>query len=144
VERQTTKDYSFTMMYGFDSAIIPLEPASARRWHLMTTAGRQITPMRAEKELSRRNIKAISLPSEDLYGNVYVGWCLIPAVTICSRPRISSNDDIMRPSGVPAARKVGVQSEWSLSTSLSLSPRIGFLGSSPGFLTGVKREKKFR
>jgi hypothetical protein len=40
MDRQTTIKGGVTMMYGFDTSIVPLAPAKARRWHFMTTKDR--------------------------------------------------------------------------------------------------------
>src|SRR2546421_6217438 len=52
--------------------------------------------------------------------------------------------EIIKASGVPLAENLEEQSEWGSSKDLSFSPRIGFLGSSLGFSSGAKREKKYR
>ena len=144
VDRQTTIKGGVTMMYGFDTAIVPLAPAKARRWHFITTKGRQITPRRAENELTERKLDTILLASQYLPGKVYIGWCPNPVVGICSDVLKMFASEVMKPSGVPAVEKLEEQPERSSGKDLSFSPRVGFLGSSLGFSTGIKREKKYR
>ena len=73
VDRQTTIKGGVTMMYGFDTAIVPLAPAEARRWHLIMTKGTQITPRRAKDELTECMLDTILLASQYLLGKVYIG-----------------------------------------------------------------------
>ncbi|KIM97361.1 hypothetical protein OIDMADRAFT_20541, partial [Oidiodendron maius Zn] len=101
------------MMYGFDTAIVPLAPAEARRWHFITTKGRQITPRRAENELTERKLDTILLASQYLLGKVYIGWCPNPVVGICSDVLKMFASEVMKPSGVPAVEKLEEQPERS-------------------------------
>jgi hypothetical protein len=144
VDRQTIIKGGVTMMYGFDTAIVPLAPAEARRWHFMTTKGRQITPRRAENELTERKLDTILLASQYLHGKVYIGWCPNPVVGICSEVLKTFASEVIRPSGVPAVERLEEQPERTSGRDFSISSRFGFLGSSLGLSTGVKREKKYR
>jgi len=143
VDRQATIMGGATMMYGFDTAIVPLEPAEARRWHFMRTEGRQITPRRAEIELTKRKLDAKLLANEYLPGKVYIGWCPNPVVSICSKAMNTFAGEVIKPSGVPPATKLEEQSERNSSRHLSFTPRLGILGSSLGFSSGAIKEKKY-
>lgn len=45
------------LLFGFDTAIIPLEPPESRRWHFLVTEGIQITPARVNKKFGKRKEK---------------------------------------------------------------------------------------
>jgi hypothetical protein len=122
VDRQATIKGRVTMMYGFDTAIVPLEPAEARRWHFMTTKGRQITPRRAENELTKRKLDLILLASQYLPGKVHIGWCPNPIASICSEVWNTFAGEVIKPSGVPAVGRLEEQSERSLGKDFSFSP----------------------
>jgi hypothetical protein len=62
--------------FGFDTALIPLEPAKSRRWHFLVTEGKQITPGRLKREIKKWGLcRRDEIAEGDLKGNVYVGWC---------------------------------------------------------------------
>lgn len=41
------------ILFGFDTALIPLAPPESRRWNFLVTDGIQITPARVKKELGK-------------------------------------------------------------------------------------------
>ena len=143
VDREATIKGGVKIMYGFDTAIVPLEPAEARRWHFMTTKGRQIKPRRAENELAEHKLDRILLASEYLTGKVHIGWCPNPVIRICNQALNSFANELIKPSGVLAVEMLEEQSERSSGKAFSFSQRAGFFGSSLGFSTGVKRETKY-
>lgn len=134
------------MRYGFETAIVPLEPAESRRWHFLATEGRQITPIRAKNKLDKHGLGAkFKLADHYHTGKVYVGWCRKPLVTICTNaPDKFPANELFMASGVPRVRKLEEQSERSSSKDLSLLSRIGFLGSAVGISGVTKREKKYK
>jgi hypothetical protein len=144
VDRHTTIKGGVTMMYGFDTAILPLAPAEARRWHLITTKGRQITPSRAENELTSRKVDTMLLASQYIPGKVYIGWCPNPVVGICSEVLKSFANEVIEPSGVPAVERLEEQAERSSGKDFSFSPQLGFAASSLGLYTGIRSEKKYK
>ncbi|OCL09928.1 hypothetical protein AOQ84DRAFT_387853 [Glonium stellatum] len=144
VDREVLVDGAL-IMYGFDTAIFPLEPPESRRWHFLVTEGRQITPMRVKQELNKRKLRACRLTDRYRTGTVYVGWCPDPMVTIGS----SASDDrlvqhVFMSSGIYEVSNVEELSEKSSSRDLTFLTRAGFLGSALGCSSGRKREKKFK
>lgn len=45
------------LLFGFDTALIPLEPPESRRWHFLVTKGIQTTPARVNKKFGKRKEK---------------------------------------------------------------------------------------
>ena len=144
VDRKATIEGGVQMMYGFDTAIIPLQPVEARRWHFMTTKGRQITPRRAETELAKSELNIAMLANQYLPGKVYIGWCRNPIVNICSKLPNTFPGEVIKPSGVPPVRKLEERSGRSTTKDFTFSPRLGFLGSSIGGSITGKREADYK
>lgn len=142
-----------TILFGFDTALIPLDPPKSRRWHFLATKGKQITPARVKKEFGIENDKiegsnvrfAGTLEQDHREGNVYVGWCTAPVVTI---GKVDSDTapvgDISMSSGLDRVKELEELVERSSGKDVSFFSRIGFLGSSVGASGGNKREKKFK
>ncbi|KAF2018584.1 hypothetical protein BU24DRAFT_100211 [Aaosphaeria arxii CBS 175.79] len=132
------------ILYGFDTALVPLEPGEGRRWHLLVTEGRQITPQRAEKELIKLGLDGKLLKGTIGDGNVYVGWCPNFLVSIYSDSMKVYKDCIAKSSGVLPSGRVEEQSERSRGRDISFPLRIGWPGSSFGISPGAKWEKKYK
>jgi len=129
VDREMIIDNT-AVKFGFDTALIPLEPAKSKRWHFLVTEGKQITPERLKKDTKKwRLCRTDEVAEDDLKGNVYVGWCGNPVVKIAT---IKSESDIVRNffmnSGVPDVPKLSESSESSLAKSLTIPIRIGLGG----------------
>ena len=143
VDREMTTEDG-TLFFGFDTALIPLDPPESRRWHFLVTEGRQITLARVKKAFGSNRFQGEIKP-EYRTGNVYVGWCAYPVVTVGSKGSDTLPiEEIMMSSGVPSVKKLEESVERSSSRDVSLFSRIGFLGSSVGVTWGGKKEKKFK
>ena len=142
-----------TILFGFDTALIPLDPPESRRWHFLATKGKQITPARVKREFGKENEKmegsntrfAGTLDHDHRKGNVYVGWCAAPVVKI----GIVDSDtapvgDISMSSGLDCVEELEELAEKSSGKDVSFFSRIGFLGFSVGASGGQKKEKKFK
>ncbi|MCJ1349839.1 hypothetical protein MMC31_008081 [Peltigera leucophlebia] len=141
------------ILFGFDTALIPLKPPESRRWHFLVTDGRQITPARVKKEFDKMkqtdgkgdfHFKG-KLEPRFRNGKVYVGWCAAPVVTIGT---IDSDTaavyDISMSSGLSNVIELEESMGRSSGNEVSFMSRIGFLGSSIGASGGKKTEKKFQ
>ncbi len=74
VDRETQIEGGGVLRYGFDTAIVPLEPPESRKWHYFATEGQQITPMRAEGILRLHGLGTkFKLANRYQEGKVYVG-----------------------------------------------------------------------
>ena len=101
VDRETEIEGGGRLKYGFETAIVPLEPAESRRWHYFATDGRQITPMRAEQQLRLYGLGTrFKLANQYQLGKVYVGWCPSPVAN--PFPVI----EVFKDSGVPTVKKL--------------------------------------
>lgn len=141
------------VLFGFDTALIPLSPPESRRWHFLVTKGRQITPARVKREFGRRNEKLEGgnvrfqgeIAPDYRKGNVYVGWCTSPVVEIGT---INSDttpvDDISMSSGLRCVGELEEIAERSSGNDVSFFSRISFFGAGFGASGGKKREKKFK
>ncbi len=142
-----------TILFGFDTALIPLDPPESRRWHFMATKGKQITPARVKREFGKENEKMEgsnvrftgTIEHDHRKGNVYVGWCAAPVVKI----GIVDSDtaplgDISMSSGLDCVKELEELAEKSSGKDVSFFSRIGFLGFSIGASSGKKKEKKFK
>ncbi|KAF7503821.1 hypothetical protein GJ744_003262 [Endocarpon pusillum] len=137
------------MKYGVETALVPLMPVEGRRWHFLSTPGRQITPHRVKVELYAHGLdEKFKLADHYETGKVYVGWCCNPVLALCTdipkRCSADTPDSIAMASGVGEVEELERASERSSSKDASFQPRIGFLGSSLSFSGGTKREKKFK
>lgn len=103
--------------FGFDTAIVPLEPVESRKWHFFRTPGRQITAMRALRELRKHFGEEVELARQPLLGKVYVGWCNNPIVD--SLPSI----EVSRGSGVSDVEEYEEQPEGSSTKDQTLFAR---------------------
>jgi ankyrin repeat protein len=142
VDRQATIYNGVTMLYGFDSAIFPLWPIETRRWHLITTNDRQITPRRAEIKLSEYKLDRF-LTSEYQTGMVYIGWCPNLVVSICSAELSEFSNKVLRPSGVLPGQCEDVRKRKSIKTFI-FRPRLELLALDLTFSTKIRREKKYK
>lgn len=142
-----------TILFGFDTALIPLDPPESRRWHFLATKGKQITPARVKKEFSKGNDKmkgsnvrfAGALEQDHRKGNVYVGWCAAPVVKIgIVDADTAPVADISMSSGLDCVKELDELAEKSSGRDVSFFSRIGFLGFSVGASGGKKKEKKFK
>lgn len=142
-----------TILFGFDTALIPLDPPESRRWHFLATKGRQITPARVKKEFGKRKEKKegsdVRFPGEIEHeyrkGNVYVGWCAAPVVKIGTIDSdMTPVDDISMSSGLRRVKEFEELAEKSSGKDVSFFSRIGLLGFSVGASGGKKKEKKFK
>lgn len=142
-----------TILFGFDTALIPLDPPESRCWHFLATKGKQITRARVKKEFGKENDKiqgsnvrfAGALEQNHREGNVYVGWCTAPVVTIgIVDLETAPVSDISMSSGLDHVKELEELAEKSLGKDLSFFSRIGFLGSSVGASGGKKIERKFK
>jgi hypothetical protein len=145
VDREMATDDGI-ILFGFDTALIPLEPPESKRWHFLTTDGKQITPMRISKVLNGLKLRAQGKMSNYYStGKVYVGWCGNPVVKIgTAELDLDLVEDALMASGVPDVKKLEERSEKTSSMDVSLLSRKGFLGSALGISGGTKRETKFR
>jgi hypothetical protein len=142
VDREMTTEDG-CILFGFDTALIPLEPPGSRRWHFLVTDGRQITPARVKRELGGVRFRG-EIGPDYRTGNVYVGWCATPVVTIGTIELDTAPvDDISMSSGVPNVKRLEEAVERSSGSDVSFFSRIGFAGSSVGVSGGKKREKKY-
>lgn len=147
-QEMLTEDGS--ILFGFDTALIPLDPPESRRWHFLATKGRQITPARVKREFGKQEEKSeeshVRFPGiithEHRKGNVYVGWCAAPVVRIGSDA--IQVEDISMSSGLRSVREFEELTEKSSSNDVSFFSRIGFLGFNVGASGGKKKEKKFK
>jgi hypothetical protein len=132
------------ILFGFDTALVPLDPPESRRWHFLTTEGRQITPMRVINELDRLNIHYRAKISDcSIIGRVFVGWCSNPVVRInTTEPDAKLTEDVSMASGVPDVKRYETCSKRA--SAVDISFRIGAIGSMFGLSGGIKREKNFR
>ncbi|KAK7890413.1 hypothetical protein LTR67_008299 [Exophiala xenobiotica] len=74
VDREMKTDYGI-IQYGFDIAIFPIEPEEDRKWHVVVTSGKQITPLRLINALDKGDGLQFQMAQRCLPGKVYVGWC---------------------------------------------------------------------
>jgi hypothetical protein len=132
------------ILYGFDTALVPLQPATDRRLHFFVTEGRQITPRRAEKELLRLGLEDMLLKGSIGPGKVYVGWCPNFVVGIYSNSMAAFCDCVTNSSSIPTSGRLEEQSERSSSKDVSFPVRLGLFGSSFGISTTAKREAKYK
>lgn len=127
VSRALFTDYG-VVFFGFDVALIQLPPVQTRKWHVVRTPGKLITPVDIleaiksslqlspgtdELEKLQKDISAQNLGTEErkgelendpyLAGNVYVGWCDEPRACIgITRPSREFLNDFDNQSGVSA------------------------------------------
>lgn len=142
-----------TILFGFDTALIPLNPPESRRWHFLATKGKQITPARVKKEFGEENermegsnVRFVGRLEHDYRkGNVYVGWCAAPVVKIGTVDSDTAPvGDISMSSGLSCVKEFEELAEKSSGKDVSFFSRIGFLGFSVGASGGKKEEKKFK
>lgn len=142
-----------TILFGFDTALIPMDPPESRRWHFLATKGKQITPARIKKEFGKENEKMEGsnvrfigeITREYREGNVYVGWCAAPVVKIGTIDSDTTPvDDISMSSGLHRVKELEELAEKSSGKDVSFSSRVGLLGFSVGASGGKKKEKKFK
>lgn len=140
------------ILFGFDTALIPLEPPESRRWHFMVTEGRQITPARVNREFGKRKETAGrsllrfkgKLGPNFCNGKVFIGYCATPVVTFgTTGSDTAAVDDINMSSGLCNVKKLKELVETSSSNDYSIISRIGFPGSSIGASFMKKNDRKF-
>ncbi|ERF71420.1 hypothetical protein EPUS_08689 [Endocarpon pusillum Z07020] len=132
------------LLFGFDTALIPLEPPESRLWHFLLTKGRQITPGRVKRNFVGSRFRGEVGP-EYRNGYVHVGWCVTPVVTIGTvESDTTPADHISMSSGVLTVKKLEESAERASSNDVSFFARLGLLGSSAGVSGGRKWEKKFK
>ncbi|KAI9731533.1 MAG: hypothetical protein M1834_004653 [Cirrosporium novae-zelandiae] len=147
VDREVTTGDDL-MLFGFDTALVPLDSAASKRWHFLCTDGIQITPARLRRKIEGQEIH---LGGKRSYGycegNVYVGWCGNPMVNIGTETQIADPKfvaDVFMSSGISEHKSLEERSERSSAKDLSTQGRIGFMGSALSFGGGMKREQKFK
>lgn len=149
VDREATLANGGQIFYGFDTALVPLEPIEAKRWHFIMTKGVQLTPRRVEKEIKRLDLTALVTTTdkipERVHGRVYVGWCPDPHINLYFAPQSTrlSNRVLIENSGVPPSGTIEKCSEHSVRKAFSVPLRIGFPGTSFGLTADVRRKKKY-
>lgn len=140
------------ILFGFDTALIPLEPPESRRWHFLVTEGIQITPARVEKEFGKwsknkktRDIRFKGNVGPEYHnGNVYVGWCAAPIVKIDTNDLDTTPLDhhISMPSGVCNMRNLEESVKRSSGNDVSSFSRMDVFGSMTGASNGGKGDKR--
>lgn len=145
VDREMKTDYGI-IQYGFDTAIFPIEPTDERKWHVVVTRGKQITPLRLKNALlGATDGRRVRMAQSFSPGKVYVGWCPHFTITFYANTynTLRDPDNPFPSSGLPILDNNFQHTERTLARDSSVNIRGGlfaFLGGS----TGIKREKKYK
>ncbi|GAB7348898.1 hypothetical protein MBLNU459_g7590t1 [Dothideomycetes sp. NU459] len=141
----TDTDEEFALV-GFDTALVPLEPAESRKWHLITTNGHQITPARIRRLYDGPRLRPQKHFIERYCsGTVFVGWSENPRVEIGSSipSEHVARAVVDRSSGLPIARGLEERADRGRAYEGSFQPRFGFLGSSLGVSLGTRADTRY-
>lgn len=141
------------ILFGFDTALVSLDPPESRRWHFLVTNGIQITPARVKKELGKgtENQEGLKIrfrgkiEHHHCNGKVYVGWCAAPVIEFGTTDSDrASVDHISRPFGVYNIKKNEESVEKSPGDDESSFFRTGDFGSRIGASSEKENAKIFQ
>jgi hypothetical protein len=142
------------LLFGFDTGLIPLEPADERRWHFMSTEGRQMTAEYVRRKYHGRRMRPTVRPTsadewinryEYRNGRVFVGARSPPLLKIGTvEPSDTLIECLSNNSGIESVEDLEENSERSKSRDVSFLGRLGISGASFGLSGGMKREQKYK